>query len=426
MNIEEYLSKFSKVTENPTLEAMEWLMNEFDNPHKKTKFIHIAGTNGKGSICEMMSNILECAGYKVGKFISPHLIRFNDTILVNGEEIADDEVEEILDKLSKKIDIYNSTHKTPVKWFEVITTLALIYFAKKQCDIVVLETGLGGRTDCTNIVDSIISIIANIGYDHTDILGNTIEEIATHKAGIIKQNSDTVMLQQMQATPIIQKECIEKNSNLHIINEEDITNYNFNEYYQIFDYDEYSGIEVSLKGKVQIYNAAICIECAKILNEKGYSIEEEAIRNGLKTVIHKARFETINKNPLVIFDGGHNENAIKNLVKTLNQYYSKKEKVFIVSILKTKDYKTIIENLLEQEGIFIFTSGNDKNRYVSKEELFEVATKYKTHNIFAYELEDAINKSLIDYKDKLICIVGSFYVYADVKKIFENNYNRFK
>lgn len=420
MNIEEYLSKFSKITENPTLEAMEWLMNEFDNPHKKTKFIHIAGTNGKGSICEMMSNILQNAGYRVGKFISPHLIRFNDTILVNGEEILDSEVEEILDELSKKIDVYNSTHKTPVKWFEVITSLALIYFAKKQCDIVVLETGLGGRTDCTNIVDSIISIIANIGYDHMDILGNTIEEIATHKAGIIKQNSDTVMVQQMLATPIIQKECIEKNSNLHIINEQDVTNYNFNEYYQMFDYSEYSGIEVSLKGKVQIYNAAICIECAKILNEKGYRIEEGAIRNGLKTVVHKARFETINKNPLVIFDGGHNENAIKNLVNTLNQYYSEKEKVFIVSILKTKDYKTIIENLLKQDGIFVFTSGNDKNRYVSKEDLFEVATKYKTQDILAYELEEAISKSLNDYKDRLICIVGSFYVYADVKKIVEN------
>lgn len=420
MNIEEYLSKFSKITENPTLEAMEWLMNEFDNPHKKTKFIHVAGTNGKGSICEMMSNILQHAGYRVGKFISPHLIRFNDTILVNGEEITDNEVEEILDELSKKIDIYNNTHKTPVKWFEVITSLALIYFAKKQCDIVVLETGLGGRTDCTNIVDSIISIIANIGYDHTDILGNTIEEIATHKAGIIKKNSDTVMLLQENSTPVIQKECKEKNVNLHIINEKDITNYDFNEHYQIFDYGKYSKIEVSLKGKAQIYNAAICIQCAEILNKKGYKIEEEAIRNGLRTVVHKARFETINENPLVIFDGGHNENAIKNLIGTLNQYYSKRDKVFIISILKTKDYKTIIENLLKQEGIFVFTSGNDKNRYISKEDLFEVATKYKTQNIFTYELKDAINKSLTEYKDKLICVIGSFYVYADVKKMFEN------
>ena len=228
------------------------------------------------------------------------------------------------------------------------------------------------------------------------------------------------MLLQENATPIIQKECKEKNAKLHIINEKAVSNYNFNEYYQIFDYDKYTKIEINLKGKVQIYNAAICIEAVKILNEKGYKIQEDAIRTGLKTVIHRARFETINKNPLVIFDGGHNENAIKNLITTLNQYYSKKDKVFIISILKTKDYKTIIENLLKQDATFIFTSGNDKNRYVSKEDLFEVATKYKTQNIFTYELEDAINKALTDYKDKLICIVGSFYVYADVKKIFEN------
>ncbi len=420
MNIEKYLSQFMQVTEDPTLEAMEWLMNEFGNPHKKLKFVHIAGTNGKGSICEMMASVLKHSGYKVGKYMSPHLIKLNERIVVNDEEIEDKEIENILEEMSPKVDIYNSTHKIPVKWFEVITSLALIYFERKHCDIVVFETGLGGTTDCTNIVDSIISIIGNIGYDHMDILGNTIEEIATHKAGIIKQNSDTVMMNQDNSTYIIKRECENKNAKLHLINENDVTNYNFNEDYQTFDYEEYRAIEINLKGKVQIYNAAICIKCAEILNEKGYSIKEEDIRAGLKTVVHKARFETLNENPLVIFDGGHNENAIKNLTSTLNQYYSKNEKVFIVSILKTKDYKTVIENLLKQDGIFIFTSGNDKNKYVSKEDLIEVAKKCKTQNMFTSELEDAINKALTEYKDKLICIIGSFYVYADVKKILEN------
>lgn len=419
MDVEKYLSQFIQVTEDPTLEAMEWLMNEFGNPHKKLKFIHIAGTNGKGSICEMMSNILEHSGYKVGKYISPHLMKLNERIVINGEEIEDKEIENILEEMSPKVDIYNSTHKIPVKWFEVITSLAIIYFERKHCDIVVFETGLGGTTDCTNIVDSIISIIGNIGYDHMDILGNTIEEIATHKAGIIKQNSDTIMVNQDNSTYIIKRECENKNSKLHLINENDVTNYNFNEYYQTFDYEEYKAVEINLKGKVQIYNAAICLKCAQILNEKGYKIKEEAIRNGLKTVVHKARFETLSKDPLVIFDGGHNENAIKNLVSTLNQYYSEKEKVFIVSILKTKDYKTVIENLLKQDGIFIFTSGNDKTRYVSKEDLLEIAKKYKTHDIFAYELGDGIHKALSDYKDRLICIIGSFYVYADVKEILQ-------
>ena len=416
MDIEKYLSQFMQVTEDPTLEAMEWIMNEFGNPHKKLKFIHIAGTNGKGSICEMMSNILEHSGYKVGKYISPHLIKLNERIVINGKEIEDKEIESILEEISPKVDIYNSTHKIPVKWFEVITSLAIIYFERKHCDIVVFETGLGGTTDCTNIVDSIISIIGNIGYDHMDILGNTIEEIATHKAGIIKQNSDTIMLNQDNSTYIIEKECKNKNAKLHLINEKDITNYSFDEDYQKFDYEEYKEIEINLKGKVQIYNAAICIKCAKILNQKGYSIKEEDIRYGLKTVVHKARFETIHKNPLVIFDGGHNENAIKNLVTTLNQYYNGKNKVFIVSILKTKDYKTIIEQITKMDGTFIFTSGNDKNRYVSKEELYSVSEKLGKRNILKLELKDALNEAINNFKNNIICVVGSFYVYSDVIK----------
>ena len=196
-----------------------------------------------------------------------------------------------------------------------------------------------------------------------------------HKAGIIKPNSDTVTLYQDKVTSILQKECEEKNTTLHIVQEADVSNYNYNEDYQSFNYNQYKDIEINLKGQVQIYNAAICIECVKVLTDKGYNIPEEAVRSGLRTVIHKARFETINKNPLVIFDGGHNENAIKNLIKTLNQYYNKKDKVFIISILRTKDYKTIIKQLLEQDGVFIFTSGNDANRYVSKEELLEEAKK---------------------------------------------------
>ncbi len=139
----------------------------------------------------------------------------------------------------------------------------------------------------------------------------------------------------------------------------------------------------------------------------------------MKTVVHRARFETINRDPLIIFDGGHNENAIGNLIDTLTQYYPNKDKVFIISILKTKDYKTIIERLLKQKGTFIFTSGNDENRYVSKEDLLDEAKKYKLEDIFAYDLEEAISESLNKYKDQVICIIGSFYVYGNVKKYLD-------
>lgn len=294
---------------------------------------------------------------KCGKYISPHLVRYNERIAVNNTEISDEEMSNILEEIAEKVDNYNKVHEVPVKEFEVVTTLALIYFARKQCDFVVLETGLGGRDDCTNIADGFISIITNIGYDHMDILGNTIEEIAENKAGIIKQNNDTIMYFQPHITDIISKRCKELNNTLHVVREEDIINYSFNEEYQKINYKDHKEIKINLKGKAQIYNGAIALECIDLLRKKGYDISEKAVEIGLRTVIHKARFETLSDYPKVIFDGGHNESAIKNLINTINMYYIEKQKIYIVSILKTKDYKTVIKLLTQdKEGIFYFTS----------------------------------------------------------------------
>lgn len=424
MNIDEYLNTFSKFTKNPNLDAMKYLMEKFDNPHKKLKIVHVAGTNGKGSICEMLANVLENTEYKVGKFISPHLIRFNDGIYINNKEITDKEVEEILIPLSKEITNYNKEHKVPVKWFEAITALSIIYFAKNNCDIAILETGLGGTTDCTNIVDSMVSIIGNIGYDHVDILGNTIEKIATHKSGIIKNNSDTVFVKQEESVnSIIENTCKEKNTTLHIINTDEIQNYSYTLDLQKFDYKEYKNVEINLKGKAQINNAAEVLECIDILKNKGYKIPKEAIYNGLKTVVHKARLETLSKDPVIIFDGGHNENAINNLRQNVEQYFSENKKVYIISLLKTKDYKTIIKNICkEKDSIFIFTSGNDKKRYVSKERLYKEAKKYLNDvNMYKYELKDAINICKKAYNNRIILIVGSFYVYKTVCEVLKND-----
>ena len=406
MDIEKYLRRFDAVTKDPSLDAMKFFMEEFGNPHKKTKFIHIAGTNGKGSVCEMINNILVNAGYKVGKYISPHLIRYNERITVNNEEITDKEMSDILEEISKKVEIYNKEHDIPVKEFEVITTLALIYYARQKCDFVVLETGLGGLYDCTNIANGLISIITNIGLDHVDILGKTIEEITMQKAGIIKPNNDVIECYQDKVTDIIKKECEKKNSKLHIINPKDVENYVFDEEYQKIDYKKYKNIKINLKGKCQIYNAAIALECVEILRNKGYEIKEEAIRKGLSTVIHKARFETIKEKPKIIFDGGHNENAINNLTNTINMYYPDKEKVYIVSLLKTKDYRKVIEIITkDREGIFFFTTGNDKDRYVNKEDLYNEAKKYLTKNIYKEELKNAINIAETKYKDEIIMII---------------------
>ncbi len=214
---------------------------------------------------------------RFGKYISPHLIKYNERVSINNKEITDKEISCILEKLSKEVDNFNKSHETKVKEFEVVTALALIYFAENNCDFVVLETGLGGRDDCTNIAEGMISIITDIGFDHMDILGNTIEEITEIKAGIIKENNDTIMYEQNNITKIIKKVCEEKNNKLHLINENDIKNYCLDKDFQKIDYKNYKEIYINLKGKCQIKNASLAIECIDILNEKGYKISKEAV-----------------------------------------------------------------------------------------------------------------------------------------------------
>ena len=423
MNIDEYLSSFVKATVDPNLDAMEYLMDKFGNPQQKTKFIHIAGTNGKGSIAEMLASVLNNTKYKIGKYMSPHLISFNERICVGERQITGEEIEEIMKPLSKAIEEYNKTHKVPVTWFEAITSLSLIYFAKQKCDIVVLETGLGGLKDCTNIANGMISVIGSIGYDHVDVLGNDIKEITRQKAGIIKNNSDTVILRQEDIMNVIEDTCEDKKSKLHIVEKEDIKNYSNDSELQKFDYKKYKNVEINLKGYVQTYNASQVLAVIDILKKKGYEISDEAVYTGLKTVVHRARLETLSKDPLVIFDGGHNENAIKNLEDNINKYYKENKKVYIISILKTKDYKTIIENLCkDKNAIFFFTNGNDKKRYVSKNELYKEAGKYLNDiNMYKEEFEDAIRISLKAYNDRTILIIGSFYVYNTAIEVLKND-----
>ena len=421
MDVKQYLQGFFAGTKNPSLDAMKFFMDKLNHPEKELKFIHIAGTNGKGAVTEMLSNILLNSGYKVGKFMSPHLIRYNERIQINNKEITNKEMEEIIIKLDPLVKEYNSKGKGNVSLFELETTMAILFFANKKCDIVVLEVGLGGLYDCTNIVYSIVSIITSIGYDHMKFLGNTLEEIAFQKAGIIKQNSKTIFMSQSESVDnVIIERCKEENNKLFLVNKEEIKNYSYTEEYQKFDYKEFKNIEINLKGISQIYNACIALETVKVLKEK-YNIKEEIIRKSLKNVIHRGRFEKINNNPTVIYEGAHNEPAIKNFINSVDMYYKNNKKVYIISILKSKDYKTILKLLVKNdENIYIFTCGNDKKRYTDAEILKDEAQKSGAKNLFTMELEKAIKMSLEKYKDYIIFAVGSFYVYGDVIKTIKS------
>lgn len=420
MNIEEYLNNFFKGTKETSLDAMKYFMNEYNNFQNEMKFIHVAGTNGKGSCVEMISNILIKQGYKVGKFISPHLIRYNERISINDIEITDEEMSELIEELKPKIEKYNNSNNTKINitLFELETTMALLYFYRKKVDYVVLETGLGGLDDCTNIITNpLVSVITSIGYDHMHILGETLPQIAYQKAGIIKENSNTVFFAQSEEiNKVFEDVCKEKNNILHLITQNQIQNYKYDDKYQYFDYSGYKNIEVILKGEKQIQNAAVCIETINILNELGYTVTQTSIREGIKTVIHKARMEVINKQPLIIYDGAHNEPAIENLQNMVNMYYNNMQRNYIVSILERKNYERMIQLLMQDiEANFVFTSGNDPQKYASKEKLYNVALKYKTNQkLYMKELEEAINDIFKEKNQVVNFVVGSFYTYKTV------------
>lgn len=423
MNVKEYFKNFYQTTKNPTVKAMEYFMEELGHPEKKVKIIHVAGTNGKGSVTEMLTNILVKNGYRVGKYMSPHLIDYNERISVNQKEISDEEMERIIEMLKEKIERYNQESKEKVTLFELLTTMALVYFAEQNCDFAVVETGLGGLYDSTNIVEPLVSIITSIGYDHMAILGNTLEEIAVQKAGIIKPNSNTVMVEQKESVQkIIEETCKEKNNKLITVKKEEIENRRYEGELSIFDYKKHKDIKLNLKGEKQFENASLCLETIDIIKKQGYEVSENAVKKGLSTVIHKARFETLQENPTIIYDGGHNEEAILNFTNTVNRYYSKEEKIYIISILKTKDYKAVLKQLLKDKNAsFIFTSGNDEERYVHSEELYNAAKQItKNANLYQKSLKDAILYAQ-KQQEKITFVVGSFYIYGDVIKLINEN-----
>lgn len=423
MNIEEYLSNFFRGTKNPSLNAMNYLMNEFKHPEDKLKAIHIAGTNGKGSVTEMITNVLIKEGYTVGKYISPHLIKYNERISVNNKNISNNEMEKLINKINPLIEKYNSESDVPVTLFELETTMAFLYFEAKKCDFIVLETGLGGLYDCTNIIKHpLVSVITSIGYDHMHILGNTLPEIAYQKAGIIKDNSNTVIFKgKPDIDNVFINECKKKNNTLHIIEKTNISNYSFDNNFQYFDFKNFKNITINLKGKAQVRNACLCIEVFKILNKLGYHIDKESILDGLKTVIHNGRMEQLKDNPIIIFDGAHNEPAIENLQDMVKMYYEKKKRIYIISILKRKDYNKMLELLAEdKEALFVLTSGNNQDKFASKDELYECMKKFvNTDKIYKKNLDEAIIDAINSDSNTVNFIIGSFYTYGTVIEILK-------
>ena len=428
MDSESILNRIYKHINNKQIRdisRVKKVLNEFGNPEKDLKVIHVAGTNGKGSVCASLSSILTKASYKTGLFTSPHLVKINERIKINNIDIKDKDLAHILEQvetISKKINI-------DLSFFEILTIISIIYFETNNCDICIFEAGIGGEYDATNIFDNVeVSSITNIGFDHMEILGDTIEKITEAKAGIIKNNSNVVIYdyENKIIKDIIKEKAKLKNAN---IIETDFSKIIIKEN-NIFDYKEYKDINIKLIGIHQIYNACETLEIINVLKNKNFKISENDIKNGFKDVDWCARYQVISEKPYIILDGAHNELCIDAILPQIKEDIKNKnlKKIeFILAFLKDKDVVNIIKKINtlasnEYELTYLITTVNNERAYDIEdlEDIIkEVNNNYKIINDpYAYIKNEINNKN----DDKMIIVTGSLYLMGEIlKKIEDRN-----
>lgn len=422
MNYQEslsYIHSLLRFGTNPGLERVKALLNLMGNPQDELKFVHTAGTNGKGSVCTMCANALYQAGYKTGLFTSPFVIDFCERIKINGNMIEHDELAQLVTYVRSMVEELAKKNLQPTE-FEVITAVAMKYFALKKCDVVVLETGLGGRLDSTNIISTpLLSIITCISLDHTDILGNTISKIAFEKCGIIKSDGVTVCYpcQQPNAFEVIEKTAQEKNNKLVIGCINEITVKKSSIYGTKISWN---GVEINLKlaGEYQVLNASTAISALVELQEQGFNISLANIKNGIEETVMPGRFEVLSQDPVVILDGGHNPDGIDSFISSIEKLIPNKKKIFIMGTMADKDYEFTIERVARAADEFIATTPTN-SRSLFACSACEIASVFCRRTAAISSPKDAITYALFQAKTygHALIICGSLYLAGDVRKL---------
>lgn len=407
---EKYLEQLRLVGSRFGTDCEKELLSLLGNPQDKLRFIHVAGTNGKGSFCSMMSSVLQKQGYKVGLYTSPYIVVFNDRIRVNGLPIAEDDINDLFLRVRQKAD----TMKTPPSSFDFITAAAFLWFYETKCDIVVLEVGLGGRYDSTNVIkNSLLSVITGIAFDHTEILGDTIEKIAWEKAGIIKENCPALYGgNDEKALAVIEKECEEKHSELTVKNPDLLkilsTTLDGTEFE--FDGKEYF---IRLLGLYQPANAATVLTAIDVLRKHGFEISEKAVKDGLSSAVWQARFEKIADEPVVLYDGGHNPQGVRAAVESVRAYFGDKKINLLVGILADKAHGEMAEELAKIADRVICIAPPSP-RALPAEALAEEFCEAGANARAANSIKDGV-KIALSYK-KPVLVIGSLYSYNDVSE----------
>ncbi len=413
-----YFNGLQRFTRRPGLERMLTLLERLGNPHKKIKAVHVAGTNGKGSTVAYISSVLTEAGYKTGRYISPYVIEFRERIEINGKMIPPEKLAKIVTQLKPEIAALEEK-KIQITYFEAITAAALCYFAQEQCDVVVVEVGLGGRFDATNVLEKpLVSVITSIGLDHTEVLGSTIEQIAAEKSGIIKDWGTTVCCpdQDPDALGVIFEQCALKNNRLVMGNlaAADVKAESFSG--SVVTYGDIT-LEIPLVGRHQVANCITAVEVLGQLRCQGYAISDKNITNGIKNTRFPARMELVSQKPLLFIDGAHNPPGAAVLAETL-KLIPNKPRIAVLGMLADKD---VIHTVSVLAPCFdqIITTTPTSPRAMSAQELQEIVNSLEKKAIAEPTPAQALKKAVkLAGCDGTVVVCGSLYLAGELRAEF--------
>lgn len=419
----EYIHSVEWLGSRPGLSRTEELLKKLGNPEKGMSFVHVAGTNGKGSACSMCDSVLRAAGYRVGLYTSPYIVRFNERMCVDGDPISDGELAELVGIIKP---IADSMTDKPTE-FEIITALAFLYFKRRACDIVVLEVGMGGRLDSTNVIGSpVVSVITGVAIDHVSVLGATVAEIAGEKAGIIKKDRPVVYGgRDDTAFGVITARAKETESRVYRTDLQSLTVKTMDITGTVFDYGDMKDIKLSLCGSYQPENAATVIEAVRVLNADGYSIPRDALYKGLENAKWRARFELLSKAPVVIFDGSHNLQGVTAAAESIKRFFGGEKVVLLMGVLADKQWKHMLGAVAGLAETMICVTP-DSPRALDAAVLAAEADRYGAGSHAAESIGEGVAdayEAAKRYKKPLV-MLGSLYMYGDVISALEKAKNK--
>jgi dihydrofolate synthase/folylpolyglutamate synthase len=398
------------------LETIKSILNALGNPQNNFRSIHVAGTNGKGSVAAALSSILQESGFRVGLYTSPHLVRFNERICINNRQISDAAVVKSFRAVQKA----HYGNRLPT-FFEFTTAMALYEFGRQAVDWAVIETGMGGRLDATNIIHPAVSVITNISLEHREYLGNTLAQIAREKAGIIKQATPVVTaIKQKQAKAVLRRIARKNAAPLYTLGK------NFKVRRQVSGGFSYYGIEnrwpdmhTALLGHYQVENAALAMAACELLIKDKVAISQKDIRNGLIKTRWPGRLEIVSEHPVIILDGAHNLSAAHKLAKFLRDNFAQRPITLVVGILNDKPYKGMLKSLLPLCSRLLITQAKI-DRALSPQRLFETAKKIMSDVAIVSDVAQAFKQAVDGAgSDEVICVAGSLYVVGEAKAAIE-------